>query len=75
MFKTTLPLQYLIPESVFQEIMKMATIGVEFSFNGLIYIQIICICSPLGPILANTFVGYYERKLFKGSVDPKMYVR
>ena len=66
-----------IPESVFQEMMKMATVGVEFSFNGLMYRQIdgICMGSPLGPILANIFVGYYERKLFKGSVDPKMYVR
>ena len=56
---------------------KMATVGVEFSFNKLIYRQIygICMGSPLGPIVANIFVGYYERKLFKRSVGPKMYVR
>ena len=29
--------------------------------------------SSLGPILANVFIGY-ERKLFKDSVGPKMYV-
>ena len=65
-----------IPESVFQEMMKMATVGVEFSFNGLMYrhIDIICMGSPLGPTLPYIFIGYYERKLFKGSVGPKMYV-
>ena len=49
---------------------------VEFSFNGLMYrhIDIICMGSPLGPTLPYIFIGYYERKLFKGSVGPKMYV-
>ena len=57
--------------------MIMTTVGVEFSFNGLMYRRIdgICMCSPLGSILVNTFVSYYERKLLKGSVGPKMYVR
>ena len=57
--------------------MKKSTVGVEFSFNGLMYRQIdaIYMSSPFGPILANIFVAYYEKKLFKGSVGPKMYVR
>ena len=56
---------------------KMATIEVDFSFNGMVYKQInsICIGFPLGPILANIFVGYYKRKLFKSSVDSNMCIR
>ena len=56
--------------------MKMATVGVEFRLNGLMYRQIdsIYMGSPLGPIPANIFIGYYEKKLFKGSVGPKMHV-
>ena len=30
--------------------------------------------SPLDPILTSIFVAYYERKVFKDSVDPNMYV-
>ena len=57
--------------------MKMTTAGIAFSFNGMKNRQVsgICIGSPLGSILVNIFLGYYERKLFKGSVGPKMYVR
>ena len=57
--------------------MKIATVRVEFSFNGLMYRQIygICMSRQHGPILANIFAGYYKRKLVKGSVGPKTYVR
>ena len=30
-------------------------------------------CSPLGPALANTFVGYDEEKLFNGDNQPIIY--
>ena len=31
--------------------------------------------SPLGPVLANIFVGYYESKLFQTTSKPEMYYR
>ena len=40
----------------------MATSGVAFSFNNTMYRQTdgIAMSSPLGPVLANIFVGYNE---------------
>ena len=45
--------------------MKVATEQVEFSFNNLLYRQKdgIAMRSPLGPTLANIFVGYLEYKI------------
>ena len=57
-----------ISESVFVELMNMATRDVEFSFNNIMFIQIdgAAMGSPLGPTLANIFVGYQElQKLTK----------
>ena len=31
--------------------------------------------SPLGPALANIFVGYYETELFQSTLKPEMYYR
>ena len=55
----------IIPKHVFIELMKTATTSVEFSFNNIMYRQIdgVAMGSPLGPTLANIFVGYYESKL------------
>ena len=55
----------------------MATSGVEFSFNNTMYRQTdgIAMGSPLGPVLANIFVGYDENKLFDFSVKPQYYKR
>jgi len=46
--------------------MQLATSFVEFSFNNNMYRQIdgFAMGSPLGPALANIFVGYQEEKLF-----------
>ena len=49
-------------KDVFIELMNIATTSVEFSFNNKIYKQIdgVAMGSPLGPALANIFVGYQE---------------
>ena len=52
-------LQPLIPKDVIVELMKSATSSVEFNFNNTIYKQTdgVAMRSPLGPALANIFVG------------------
>ena len=55
-----------LSESVFRELMLWATRNVEFSFDDVMYAQIdgVAMGSPLGPILANIFVGYHEKRAF-----------
>ena len=57
--------------------MQTATSSVEFSFNNILHRQIdgVAMGSPLGPSLANIFVGYYEALLFKRVNKPLMYYR
>ena len=51
----------------------------KFSFDNVLYmykqIDGVVMGSPLGPALANTFVRYYEEKLFEGDHQPIMYFR
>ena len=65
----------LFPCAVFVELMQTATSSVEFSFNNIMHRQIdgVAMGSPLGPSLANIFVGYYEALLFKRVSKPLMY--
>ena len=65
------------PRQNFVELMDMATSFVEFSFNDIMHRQInrVAMGSPLGPALANIFVGYYESKLFQTTSKPEMYYR
>ena len=59
-------LQPLVPKDMLVELMKSITSSVEFSLNNTMYKQTdgVAMGSPLGPALANIFVGYYEEKLF-----------
>ena len=67
----------IIPKHVFTDLMKIATSSVEFSFNNCMYRQIdgVAMGSPLGPALANIFVGFYESKLFDKISKPQIYYR
>ena len=67
----------VIPKYVFVELMKSAASSVEFSFNTTMYKQTdeVAMGSPLGPALANIFVGYYEEKLFSQTQKPPTYFR
>ena len=69
--------QPCIPKEVFVELLYSATSTVEFSFDNTIYRQIdgVAMGSPLGPALANIFVGYYEEKLFSEISKPAVYFR
>ena len=67
----------VIPKDVFVELMKSATSSVEFIFNNTMCKQTdgVAIGSPLGPALANIFIGYYEEKLFPHMQKPPTYSR
>ena len=61
----------------FVNLMKVATSLVEFSFAGSMYQQIdgVAMGSPLGPTLANIFLGYYEKKIMEEANVPLFYCR
>ena len=64
-------------KEIFIELMNIATTYAEFSFNNVMFKQIdgVAMGSPLGPALANIFVGYYENKLFQTINEPFFYTR
>ena len=57
--------------------MKSVTSGVEFSFYDIMYKQTdgVAMGLPLGPALANIFVGFYEERLFSQISKPSTYFR
>ena len=65
------------PRNIFVELMQLANSSVEFSFNNNMHRQIdgVAMGSPLGPALANIFVGYQEAKLFNIVKRPLVYFR
>ena len=65
-----------LSENSFRELLEMVTSGVEFSFDNTMFRQIdgVAMGSPLGPILANIFVGFYEDKI-PANQWPELYSR
>ena len=65
-----------IPETLLRKLLLKATTEVEFSFDNMMYRQVdgVAMGSPLGPILANIFVGFYESKI-KDEDMPLLYHR
>ena len=65
-----------LPETGFRRLMLMVTSGVEFSFGDVMFKQTdgVAMGSPLGPVLANVFVGYCESRIDKIKW-PQLYVR
>ena len=55
---TSIPLK----ETIDKELFEFATSGTHFLFHGTFYDQIDGVAgeSPLGSVLANLFIGYYE---------------
>ena len=66
------------PKKVFTKLLKFATSGM-FLYRDTLYKQVdgVAMGSPLGPSLANFFLGYLEEQKFfsNSSISPKFYVR
>lgn len=47
-----------------KQLFCFAASGIDFIFNDSLYDQTdeVLMASPLGPILANLFIGYHEKK-------------
>ena len=61
------------PELVFIELMKTATCSVEFILNNVPKKGWCPYGYPLGPALANIFVGFHEERFFDYNQKPGVY--
>ena len=59
------PILMTLDENSFRKMLRLVTLGVEFSFDNVMYRQVdgVAMGSPLGPVLANIFVGYCEARV------------
>ena len=67
-----------LTEASFTNLLRKVTSGVEFSFDEVIYRQTdgVAMGSPLGPVLANIFVGFHEQQLaLEDNTDILLYRR
>ena len=65
------------PKKIFLKLLRYATAGM-FLYKDKLYKQTdgVAMGSPLGPSLANFFLGHLEKQLFSNpSIIPKLYVR
>ena len=64
-------------KETFIQLMQLATSSTEFSMNNEMYRQKdgVAMGSPLGPTLANIFMGHLETEYFKRNGKPMMYYR
>ncbi|VDO51390.1 unnamed protein product [Schistosoma margrebowiei] len=60
-----------LPAPEFKKLLLMCTTDVQFQFNNTIYRQIdsVAMGSPLGPILANIFMGSLENMVLKQTIS------
>ncbi|CAH8643572.1 unnamed protein product [Schistosoma mattheei] len=60
-----------LPAPEFKKLLLMCTTDVQFQFNNTIYRQIdgVAMGSPLGPILADIFMGYLENMVLKQTIS------
>ena len=65
-----------IEETLLNKLLIRCTRDVEFSFDGCMYRQVdgVAMGSPLGPILANIFLGYCESRI-SDNMWPDLYRR
>ena len=70
------PTYTAINEDSLRKLLLMVTSGVEFSFDNMMYRQTdgVSMGSPLGPVLANIFVGFCESRI-PDAVWPSLYCR
>ena len=74
----SLPKPPTLPRVVLKKLLEFATKKSHFLFDGQYYDQIdgVAMGSPLGPVLANIFMCYFEEKwVMTGNIHPSIWFR